>query len=125
MSAQPYPVDDTRREIVFVRHAESQANLDGIWNGRTDGELSAAGEESLEALARRLSTWEFDAVLSSPLSRARRTAGVFSDEVVLEDDLIEILLTTAAVYLSFIAGETLLSSSGIMAVVGLCSVGTV
>lgn len=36
----------------------------------------------------------------------------------VEDDLTEILLTTAAVYLSFIAGETLLASSGIMAVVG-------
>lgn len=36
----------------------------------------------------------------------------------VEDDLIEILLTTAAVYLSFIAGETLLASSGIMAVTG-------
>lgn len=90
MSAQPYPVDDTRREIVFVRHAESQANLDGVWNGRTDGELSAAGEESLEALGKRLSTWEFDAVLSSPLSRARRTAAAFADEVVVEDDLVEI-----------------------------------
>lgn len=90
MSAQPYPVDDTRREIVFVRHAESQANRDGVWNGRTDGELSAAGEESLEALAKRFSTWEFDAVLSSPLSRARRTAAAFSDEVVVEEDLVEI-----------------------------------
>ncbi|HUF12551.1 MAG TPA: cation:proton antiporter [Longimicrobiales bacterium] len=36
----------------------------------------------------------------------------------VEDDLIEILLTTAAVYLSFIAGETLIASSGIMSVVG-------
>ena len=36
----------------------------------------------------------------------------------VEDDLIEILLTTSAVYLSFIAGESLLASSGIMAVVG-------
>lgn len=90
MPAQPYPVDDTRREIVFVRHAESQANNDGVWNGRTDGGLSPAGEESLDALGRRLSTWNFDAVLSSPLSRARATAASFASDVVVENDLTEI-----------------------------------
>lgn len=90
MSGQPFPVKDSRKEIVFIRHAESQANRDGIWNGRTDGPLSDAGEESLEGLARRLSTWKFDAVISSPLSRARLTAEAFSEEVELDEDFIEI-----------------------------------
>lgn len=90
MSGQPYPRFDSRKEIVFVRHAESQSNLDGIWNGRTDGDLSANGENSLEPLGRRLSTWEFDAVISSPLSRTRKTAESFSDEVEIDDDFIEI-----------------------------------
>lgn len=90
MRGQPYPTNDSRREIVFIRHAESQANLDGVWNGQTDGPLSAAGEESLEPLSRRLSTWEFDAVISSPLERTRRTAESFSDEVVIDEDFIEI-----------------------------------
>ena len=90
MSGQPYPSMDTRKEIVFVRHAESQANIEGIWQGRFDGPLSQTGEASLEALGRRLSSWGFDAVISSPLSRARRTAGAFADEVEIHDDLIEI-----------------------------------
>jgi broad specificity phosphatase PhoE len=90
MIGQPYPPQDTRKEIVFIRHAESQANLDGVWNGRTDGGLSQAGEASLEALGRRLSTWEFDAVVSSPLSRAVRTAESFSDDVVVDEAFIEI-----------------------------------
>lgn len=90
MSSQPFPVDRTRKEIVFIRHAESQANADGIWNGRTDGELSEAGEESLEAVGRRLSAWDFDAVISSPLSRARLTAGSFADEVEIDEGFIEI-----------------------------------
>ena len=90
MSGQPFPVKDTRKEIVFVRHAESQANRDGIWNGRTDGPLSEAGEESLEALGRRLSSWDFDAVISSPLQRARRTAAAFADEVEVDEDFVEI-----------------------------------
>ncbi|HEU4319248.1 MAG TPA: histidine phosphatase family protein [Acidimicrobiia bacterium] len=90
MSHQPYPVNDSRREIVFVRHAESQANVDGVWNGRTDGGLSAAGEASLDALGRRLSSWRFDAVISSPLSRARRTAESFSDDVTIDERFTEV-----------------------------------
>lgn len=80
------------KEIVFVRHAESQANLDGVWNGRSDGPLSAAGEESLDALGRRLSGWDFDVVMSSPLQRALRTARSFADEVEVDDAFIEMNL---------------------------------
>lgn len=90
MSAHPFPSKPARKEIVFIRHAESQANLDGVWNGRTDGPLSEAGEATLEPLGRRLSTWEFDAVISSPLSRARLTAEAFADEIHLDEDFIEI-----------------------------------
>lgn len=90
MSGQPYPIGDSRREIVFIRHAESQANLEGVWNGRTDGDLSAGGRESLESLSRRLEHWEFDAVITSPLSRARQTAEAFSDEVTVDEEFIEI-----------------------------------
>ena len=90
MSHQPYPVNDSRREIVFIRHAESQANRDGVWNGRTDGGLSATGEESLDSLGRRLSAWHFDAVISSPLSRARLTAEAFSDDVTIDESFTEV-----------------------------------
>lgn len=90
MSGQPYPVKENRKEIVFIRHAESQGNRDGIWMGRTDGPLSEEGEASLEPLARRLSTWEFDAVISSPLTRARQTAASFADKVQIDDQFLEI-----------------------------------
>lgn len=90
MSGQPFPVKDSRKEIVFIRHAESQANRDGIWNGRSDGPLSEAGEESLEALSRRLCTWEFDGVISSPLERTRRTAGAFAGEIETDEAFVEI-----------------------------------
>jgi len=90
MSGQPYPAKDSRKEIVFIRHAESQGNLDGVWMGRSDGPLSEAGEASLDQLGKRLSDWEFDAVISSSLTRAQRTAGSFADEVEIDDDFIEI-----------------------------------
>jgi probable phosphoglycerate mutase len=90
MSGQPYPTKDSRKEVVFIRHAESQGNHDGVWMGRSDGPLSEAGEASLDQLGKRLSDWEFDAVISSSLTRARRTAGSFADEVSIEDAFIEI-----------------------------------
>ncbi|HEX6219842.1 MAG TPA: histidine phosphatase family protein, partial [Acidimicrobiia bacterium] len=90
MTSQPYPPIDQRKEIVFVRHAQSQANLDGMWNGRIDGPLSEPGESSLEALGRRLSSWRFDAVISSPLERARKTAEAFSRNVQIDPDFTEI-----------------------------------
>jgi len=90
MIGQPYPPSESRKEIVFVRHAESQANRDGVWNGRIDGPLSEEGRATLEPLGRRLSKWRFDAVLSSPLTRALETARSFSEEVEVVDDLIEI-----------------------------------
>lgn len=90
MTSQPYPPVDHRKEIVLIRHAQSQANLDGIWNGRTDGPLSEAGETSLEALGRRFSSWKLDAVISSPLSRARKTAEVISKDVQVDEGFTEI-----------------------------------
>lgn len=85
----PYQRHDAK-EIVFIRHAESAANADGIWSGRSDGPLSGAGEASLGPLARRLARWEFDVVLSSPLARAAETARSFAGEVVVDDRLLEI-----------------------------------
>lgn len=76
--------------ITFIRHAESQANVDGVWNGRTDGPLSRAGEDSLRPLAARLADWDFDLVISSPLQRALQTAESFSDSVEIWDDFVEI-----------------------------------
>jgi broad specificity phosphatase PhoE len=90
MIGQPYPPQEARREIVFIRHAESQANVDGVWNGKSDGPLSETGEASLEVLGRRLSTWEFDAVISSPLSRAVDTAKAFTEDLHIEEDFIEV-----------------------------------
>jgi broad specificity phosphatase PhoE len=86
----PYRSRSTLKEIIFVRHAESQANIDGVWNGRTDGPLSSYGEGSLEALGRRLSNWEFDLVISSPLERARKTAESFASDIEIDEDFIEI-----------------------------------
>ncbi len=78
------------KEIVFIRHAESQANRDGYWNGRTDGPLSDQGRDTLQHLGRRLSGWHFDRVVSSPLERARATAESFAASIEIDESFIEI-----------------------------------
>lgn len=85
----PYAQRATGKEIVFIRHAESKGNVDGLWHGVTDGPLSERGEASLEALAKRMSGWDIDVVISSPLERTRRTAGAVRSEVVIDEDFIE------------------------------------
>lgn len=77
-------------EILLIRHAQSQANLDGYWNGQLDGPLSAAGEASLDAIGRRLRDRRFDVVISSPLDRARRTAEAFATEFEISDQFVEL-----------------------------------
>lgn len=85
----PYAQRAAGKEIIFIRHAESQGNVDGLWHGRTDGPLSEGGEASLEALAKRMSRWDVDVVISSPLERTRRTAAAVGGEVVIDEDFIE------------------------------------
>jgi broad specificity phosphatase PhoE len=85
----PYQRHDSK-EVVLVRHAQSAANAENVWNGRTDGLLSESGEASLGPLAQRLARWDFDVVLSSPLGRAMQTARSFATEVVTEEGFIEI-----------------------------------
>jgi broad specificity phosphatase PhoE len=77
-------------EILLIRHAESQANLDGYWNGQLDGPLSAAGEASLDAIGRRLRDRSFDVVISSPLDRARRTAEAFATDFEISEQFVEL-----------------------------------
>jgi broad specificity phosphatase PhoE len=76
-------------EVWLVRHARTDANASGIWQGRTDGDVDSVGEGQIAALKERLGGEHFDLVLSSPLQRARKTAAVFGDPIV-EADLVEI-----------------------------------
>ena len=60
--------------FTVVRHGETAANQGNIIQGQTDVPLSEAGENQAKLLGRRWKNKKFDAVYSSDLSRARRTA---------------------------------------------------
>jgi broad specificity phosphatase PhoE len=60
--------------LLLVRHGQTDANLHRRIQGQSDGELNAAGIAQVEALAASLKDTPLDAILSSPLRRARHTA---------------------------------------------------
>ena len=60
--------------IWLVRHGETEWTVSKQHTGRTDIPLTPAGEEQARALAPLLAGHEFELVMTSPSTRARRTA---------------------------------------------------
>jgi broad specificity phosphatase PhoE len=75
----------------FIRHGESEANLEHRWWGRGESRLSREGRRQAAALARVSAA--YDAFASSPSARARDTAAAVAndgDAIRIIDDLVEI-----------------------------------
>jgi broad specificity phosphatase PhoE len=72
-----------RTVLTLVRHGETSANLDGVWHGSTDTPLTERGRRQAERVAEFLAQRHRDAraLYSSPLVRARDTAGVISTQL--------------------------------------------
>lgn len=60
--------------LYIVRHCQSAGNLSGRFQGRFDAPVSPVGEKQLELLSLRFRNLPLDAIYSSPLLRAYRTA---------------------------------------------------
>lgn len=77
-------------EVWLVRHGETEWSASGKHTSTTEVPLTEAGEEAASALRPRLASESFSLVLSSPRSRARRTAELagFADPGV-DEDLVE------------------------------------
>jgi len=66
-------------EIILVRHGETEWNVKEVFRGRIDIELSENGIKQAELLAEYLSHLKIEAVYSSPLRRALKTAEMIAD----------------------------------------------
>jgi broad specificity phosphatase PhoE len=85
----------TATTLLLVRHAETDDNVSMRLSGWTDTDLSPRGESQIELLADHFNRQHghIDALYSSPLIRARRTAeaigALTGHEPILMDDLRE------------------------------------
>ncbi len=72
--------------VFLARHGETDYNRDGLIAGQTDVELNEDGVEQARQLAARLADEEVDAVYTSDLARAQKTAEIVAVEHDLEPE---------------------------------------
>ncbi|MEO5609506.1 MAG: histidine phosphatase family protein [Ornithinibacter sp.] len=75
--------------LVLVRHGETQWSRSGRHTGLTDVPLTAAGEADARSVGPLLAEFHFSLVLSSPLTRALRTAELAGLTPTVDADLVE------------------------------------
>jgi probable phosphoglycerate mutase len=77
--------------IWLVRHGETEWTVSKQHTGRTDIDLTPAGEQQARALGATLAAHEFELVLTSPLKRARRSAELAGfPDAHADDSLVEL-----------------------------------
>lgn len=78
------------QELWLVRHGETEWSRDHRHTSHTDLPLTENGVEVAGKLRQRLSSSDFDRVLTSPRLRARRTAELAGfEEAATDEDLVE------------------------------------
>lgn len=71
--------------IYIVRHGQTDWNVEGRNQGRTDIELNETGIKQAEETAKKLEGKKIDMVFSSPLKRAYKTAQIISNNHIISD----------------------------------------
>ena len=74
-------------KIYVTRHGQTKLNENHLMQGRIDEPLNERGISQAEEAARQLEGIKFDAVFSSPLCRAVRTASIMGH--IAEDNIIK------------------------------------
>ena len=83
-------------EIILARHGETEWNVGEIFRGRIDIELNETGIKQAELLGGYLSEVKIEAIYSSPLKRALKTA-----EVMAGPHQLEVKITPGLIDLDF------------------------
>ena len=62
------------KRLIMVRHGETKLNRQGVLQGQSDTALNDVGQQQAQLVAKVLRNEPFDAIWSSPLTRAVQTA---------------------------------------------------
>jgi alpha-ribazole phosphatase len=63
-------------QVILIRHGQTVWNESGKFQGFSDVELSSEGKWQAQSLAKSLRDLDLEAIYTSPLTRARETAGI-------------------------------------------------
>lgn len=79
--------------IYVLRHGQTDYNVRNVYQGQIDVPLNDVGIEQAKEIAKKFNGIKVDAILVSPLTRAKQTAQYVSEvtkvPIVIEKDLIE------------------------------------
>lgn len=78
------------RKITLIRHAETRANAEGRFSGKTEADVIMDTDEIYKIISAKISAEEMGEIYSSPSRRAIETAFPFSKNPVICDDVREI-----------------------------------
>ncbi|MEM7748128.1 MAG: histidine phosphatase family protein [Pseudomonadota bacterium] len=67
-------------DFLFLRHGQTDWNVEGKFQGQTDIPLNATGVAQAQNAATVLAAHHIDRVISSPLTRALRTATIVAEQ---------------------------------------------
>lgn len=84
-----HPAAGATTELVIVRHGQTAANIAGLLVGRQDVLLTELGHEQAKRAAEAVSSLEPNALVVSPLQRARQTAKPIAEQTLLLPDIEE------------------------------------
>ncbi|HEY2028334.1 MAG TPA: histidine phosphatase family protein, partial [Myxococcales bacterium] len=76
--------------LYLCRHGDTPWSTERRFAGKTDLPLTADGEEAARLLGKRLRSFQFDVVLTSPLLRARQTAELAGFSAKVDERLMEL-----------------------------------
>lgn len=78
---------DTWNNFLFLRHGQTDWNLEGRFQGTADIPLNATGVDQANAAADVLIGQRVDRIVSSPLVRALKTAAIVSEKLSMPIDV--------------------------------------
>ncbi len=78
MRPMDFPPTSPERLLYVVRHGQTERSAQSVYSGQADVPLTAVGRDQARRAGARLTGARVDAIVSSPLSRARDTAAAIA-----------------------------------------------
>lgn len=93
------------KTIYFVRHGQSQANVDGVYAGQSDSPLTQKGKEQAQSAGDMAKKLKIEKIFSSDLQRAYDTACIIADNLDIDHEKIERTAILREVNVGKLAGK--------------------